>query len=151
MTGLLVTVATLLLAVVVGLLLRSADGRVQHAHVRPEEAGAPEEPDSHALPARVAAALVPATAVTLVQISTTFCSRCPQARAQLAALAHRTDGLRHSELDVTHSPEIAHQLGVRRTPTTIAYGPNGTELLRVGGVPDADDLLRALTPHLTAS
>lgn len=149
MTGTLVVVATLLLAVVVGLLLRAADGRIQDPV--PRRAKENGSPDHAGLPARVAAALVPETPVTLVQISTTFCSRCPHVRAQLADLAARTDGLRHAELDVTHSPEIAHELGVRRTPTTIAFGPDGTELLRVGGVPDTRELLDTLSMHLGTS
>lgn len=142
MTGMWVVLGVLALGLLAGLALRLADGRVHAAHGSSRER-APAE-----LPARVAAALVPEHPVTLVQISTTFCSRCPQARAQLSALAERTDGLRHAELDVTHSPDVAHQLGVRRTPTTIAYGPDGAELLRVGGVPDAERLLDALRPHL---
>ena len=138
MTGLWVLVATLVAAAAVGVLLRVRNGRIRGA-----------KPVARELPAPVTAALDPASAVTLVQISTTFCAPCRHAKAVLAPLAERTDGLHHVELDVTNSPEVAQSLSVLRTPTTIALTPDGRELLRVGGVPKGPELLDALRPHLT--
>ncbi|WP_370969448.1 thioredoxin domain-containing protein [Amycolatopsis sp. cg9] len=138
MTGLWVLVATLVAAAAVGVLLRARNGRVREA-----------KPAARALPGPVTAALDPASAVTLVQISTTFCAPCRHAKAVLAPLAERTDGLHHVELDVTNQPEVAQSLSVLRTPTTIALTPDGRELLRVGGVPKGPELLAALQPHLT--
>lgn len=138
-TGLWILLGALVAGLAVGLVLRLREGRI-----RPARPG--EDVDRSHLPERVAAALGPV--VTLVQISTTFCSPCRHAHARLAALAESNDGLHHVDLDVTHEPEIAHQLGVLRTPTTIAYDASGAELLRVGGVPDADALLDSLRPHL---
>jgi thiol-disulfide isomerase/thioredoxin len=140
-TGLWVLVATLAAAVAVGVLLRSRNGRVRDA--------APGAP-ARALPAPVTAVLDPASAVTLVQISTTFCAPCRHAKAVLAPLAERTERLHHVELDVTEQPEVAQSLSVLRTPTTIALTPDGRELLRVGGVPKGPELLAALRPHLTS-
>ncbi|MEV7093817.1 thioredoxin family protein [Amycolatopsis sp. NPDC051045] len=137
MTGLWVLVATLVAAGAVGVLLRVRNGRVRAAKPVRE------------LPAPVTAALDPASAVTLVQISTTFCAPCRHAKAVLAPLAARTDGLHHVELDVTDRPEVAQSLSVLRTPTTIALTPDGRELLRVGGVPKGPELLDALRPYLT--
>jgi thiol-disulfide isomerase/thioredoxin len=137
MTGLWVLVATLVAAGAVGVLLKARNGRVRAAKPARE------------LPAPVAAALDPAAAVTLVQISTTFCAPCRHAKAVLAPLAERTAGLHHVELDVTDRPEVAQSLSVLRTPTTIALTPDGRELLRVGGVPKGPELLDALRPHLT--
>ena len=139
MTGLWVLVATLVAATAVGALLKARNGRVRDA----KPAAARE------LPAPVTAALDPASAVTLVQISTTFCAPCRHAKAVLAPLAERTAGLHHAELDVTNQPEVAQSLSVLRTPTTIALTPDGRELLRVGGVPKGAELLDALRPHLT--
>ena len=138
MTGLWVLVATLVAAAAVGVLLRVRNGRIRDA-----------KPVVRELPAPVTAALDPASAVTLVQISTTFCAPCRHAKAVLAPLAERTDGLHHVELDVTNQPEVAQSLSVLRTPTTIALTPDGRELLRVGGVPKGPELLAALRPHLT--
>ncbi|SFW57103.1 TlpA family protein disulfide reductase [Amycolatopsis australiensis] len=137
MTGLWVLVATLVAAVAVGALLKARNGRVRAAKPARE------------LPGPVADVLDPAAAVTLVQISTTFCAPCRHAKAVLAPLAERTDGLHHVELDVTNQPEVAQSLAVLRTPTTIALTPDGRELLRVGGVPKGPELLDALRPHLT--
>ena len=138
MTGLWVLVATLVAAVAVGVLLRARNGRVRGAK------------PARALPGPVTAVLDPASAVTLVQISTTFCAPCRHAKAVLAPLAEQTVGLHHVELDVTNQPEVAQSLAVLRTPTTIALTPDGRELLRVGGVPKGPELLAALRPHLTS-
>lgn len=137
MTGLWVLVATLVAAVAAGALLRARNGRVRAAK------------PARALPGPVTDVLDPASAVTLVQISTTFCAPCRHAKAVLAPLAERTEGLHHVELDVTNQPEVAQSLAVLRTPTTIALTPDGRELLRVGGVPKGPELLDALRPHLT--
>ncbi|MDT7799256.1 MAG: hypothetical protein QOI78_2689 [Actinomycetota bacterium] len=141
MTGVWVLVAVLVAGTAAGLLLRARNGRVREAR-----GGKPVRE----LPGPVAAALDPASAVTLVQISTTFCAPCRHAKAVLAPLAERTEGLHHVELDVTNRPEVAQSLSVLRTPTTIALAPDGRELLRVSGVPKGADLLEALRPHLTA-
>ena len=137
MTGLWVLVATVVAAAAAGALLKARNGRVRDAEPARE------------LPGPVAAALDPASAVTLVQISTTFCAPCRHAKAVLGPLAERTDGLHHVELDVTNQPEVAQSLSVLRTPTTIALTSDGRELLRVGGVPKGPELLDALRPHLT--
>jgi thiol-disulfide isomerase/thioredoxin len=99
------------------------------------------------LPADVQALVAPA-GVTLVQLSTTFCAPCRHARAVLSNLAERVDGLHHTELDLTERPDLARELSVLRTPTTLAVDDRGTEILRVGGVPKRDELLTALRPHL---
>jgi thiol-disulfide isomerase/thioredoxin len=141
-TGLWVLVAVLVAGVAVGALLKARNGRVREAD--------PSRPKpERELPGPVAAVLDPASAVTLVQISTTFCAPCRHAKAVLEPLAERTDGLHHVELDVTNQPEVAQSLSVLRTPTTIALTRDGRELLRVGGVPKGPELLDALRPHLT--
>jgi thiol-disulfide isomerase/thioredoxin len=134
MVGVLVLIGTLVLATVAGLVLQARNGRVRVS-------------DGSSLPADVLALLAPG-GVTLVQLSTTFCAPCRHARVLLSDLAARTDGLHHAELDVTDRPEVAGQLAVLRTPTTLAISADGAELLRVGGVPKRAELLAALAPHL---
>jgi len=134
MVGLWVLLGTLVLGLTAGAALRWRNGRIRAAK------------PSATLPEPVARQL-DGTPVTLVQLSTTFCAPCRHTRALLSHLAERTDGLRHVDLDVTNQPEVAQQLGVLRTPTTLALASDGTELLRVGGVPRADQLLDALRPH----
>lgn len=134
MTGVLVLVVTLALATVAGVVMKSRNGRVR--------AGSTSD-----LPADVQAVLAP-RGVTLVQLSTTFCAPCRHTRVLLSDLASRTDGLHHTELDLTDRPELAKELSVLRTPTTLAIDGSGAEILRVGGVPKRDALLAALQPHL---
>lgn len=135
MTGVLVLVATLALATVAGVVMKARNGRVRTT-------------SASNLPADVQAVLAPG-GVTLVQLSTTFCAPCRHTRVLLADLASRTDGLHHTELDLTERPELARELAVLRTPTTLAIDPSGTEILRVGGVPKRAELLAALQPHLS--
>ena len=136
MVGALVLVGTLVLATAAGLVMKARDGRVR--------ATAPS-----GLPADIRALVAPA-GVTLVQLSTTFCAPCRHARVLLSDLAARTDGLHHAELDLTDRPDLAKQLSVRRTPTTLAVDGRGAEILRVGGVPKRHELLAALEPHLSS-
>ncbi|GAA3430717.1 thioredoxin family protein [Kutzneria kofuensis] len=136
MTGVWVLLAVLAVATVLGFLLRGRDGRVRASK------------PAAALPAQVRDLIDPSSPVTLVQLSTTFCAPCRHTRVILSDLASRTDGVRHRELDLTDLPEVAASLKVLRTPTTVAYAPDGAELLRVGGVPKRDVLVEALRPHL---
>lgn len=142
MTGVLVLVGTLALATVLGLALRSREGRPR--------IGARTSNLTRDLPEDVRTALAPGAEVTLVQLSTSFCAPCRQARALLSDLAAHTAGLHHTELDLTDRPDLARELSVLRTPTTLAVDRSGTEILRVGGVPSRDALLAALRPHLAS-
>ena len=136
MTGVWVLLAVLTAATVLGFLLRGRDGRVRSSKPIAD------------LPTQVRDLIDPSSPVTLVQLSTTFCAPCRHTRVILSDLAARTDGLEHRELDLTDIPEVATSLKVLRTPTTVAYTPDGAELLRVGGVPKRDVLVEALRPHL---
>lgn len=105
---------------------------------------------SPGVPDPVLAVLHPDADVTLVQLSTTFCAPCRHARAVLEQLARRTDGLEHTDLDITNRPEVATGLGVFRTPTTLAFDSQGNELARVSGVPrgaQLDELVQTLRQH----
>lgn len=133
--GLWIPLAVLAVATVLGLVLRARSGRIRTS-------------TATEVPAEVLSLLPKDARVTLLQLSTTFCAPCAQARALLSALAERTDGLRHVNLDITDRPELARQLRVLRTPTTLALDKRGRELLRIGGVPRNAQLTKALHPHL---
>lgn len=146
MTGLWALLGALAAAALIAVLLRRREGRIRAARSAVRDAASGD-----ALPDAVRALLHPdegPAPVTLVQVTTTYCTACRPARAVLTELSTRTPGLRHVELDVTDTPEVAARLGVLRAPTTLAFDPRGTELLRVGGVPKTDALLDALRPHL---
>ncbi|MEL4318746.1 thioredoxin family protein [Leifsonia sp. YIM 134122] len=82
---------------------------------------------------------------TLLQFSTEFCSRCPQTRVVLGAIAGEHVGVRHLDVDLTHRPDIARRYNVLQTPTTLILDGRGTVRARVGGAPDR----RAVSDRLT--
>jgi thioredoxin-like negative regulator of GroEL len=139
-----VLLGALVIAGAAGWWLRASNGRVRVSSQQPSSATTAAD----TLPEPIRAALDPAAAVTLVQLSTTFCASCRQAGRLLTSFAAGTAGVSHVELDVTDEPAVATKVGVMRTPTTLALAADGTELLRVGGVPKRDTLLDALRPHL---
>ncbi|MGH3904578.1 MAG: thioredoxin family protein [Pseudonocardiaceae bacterium] len=134
--GLALGLATLIVATLVGLFWRSRQGRVRAAR---RTAAALPEPVLRQ---------VDGAAVTLLQLNSPICARCPQARAVLGELAEATPGVTHAQLDLAEHPELAGELGVRATPTTLVFSPEGEELFRVAGVPRRAELLSALQPHL---
>jgi thioredoxin-like negative regulator of GroEL len=137
MTGMWLALIVIVTAAAFGLRWRARQGRV-----RPAPALEP------VLPEQVLRRVDPEAAVTLLQLTTPICARCPQARTVLGDLAAATPGIRHTELDLTQSPELASLLGVRSTPTTLAIARSGRELFRVTGVPRREELRSVLQQHL---
>lgn len=142
MTGLGFAVAALLVAGVLGLWWRHRQGRVRIA------SGPAGTADGAELPDAVLRKVDPAASVTLLQLSTPVCARCPQARDVLTDVSTSTGGVEHAELDLAEHPEVSTRLGVRSTPTVLAITRAGRELFRVAGVPRRAELLSALEPHL---
>lgn len=135
--GAIALLATLLLATAVGLALRARDGRLRTARTTAaagwDLAGLAPGPDDRVL---------------LLQLSSPVCTPCRRTAELLGAWEARTPGLVHHELDVADRPDPARALDVLRTPTVVAFDRDGTELLRVSGVPAVADLEAALAPRL---
>jgi thiol-disulfide isomerase/thioredoxin len=134
--GLLAVVGVLVVATVVGLVLRARSGRVRTTGTAT---------DGWALAGRTPGAH---ERVLLLQLSSPVCAPCRQTAAALNGLAAATAGVVHVELDVAEHPDVARALHVLRTPTTVAFDRAGGELLRVGGVPRVTELASALAPSL---
>lgn len=135
-TGLVVLLAVLALATAAGLLLRARSGRLRAGGTATGGwalAGHRPTADERVL---------------LLQLSSPVCTPCRQTAAVLSDLSGRTTGIVHREIDVADQPDLARELGVMRTPTVVAFGRDGAELLRVSGVPQAVVLERALAPEL---
>lgn len=128
--ALLVAIALLVLAVIVGIVVRLVDGRRRGGgHLRFEAADAAGELGAKA---------------TLVQFSTEMCARCPQVRRMLGDLASSEDGLAHVEVDLTHRPDLSTRYRVLQTPTTFLVDDAGIVRARFNGVPHRHVLTEAL-------
>ncbi|MFF7995406.1 TlpA family protein disulfide reductase [Kitasatospora xanthocidica] len=133
MTGLVVCVVVLALAMTFGLLRAGRDGRMrvstEDGTVRLSEAelGGP-------LGARA----------TLVQFSTVFCQPCRATRRVLAEVAGMVDGVEHVEVDAEERLELVRRLGVRRTPTVLVLDADGRVVRRAVGQPRKADVIAAI-------
>jgi len=137
-TGLWVVVGVLVVATVAGLVMRARTGRVRTSTVPAAAAGWSLAGHDPAADDRV----------LLLQVSSPVCTPCRQTATLLDELSATTPGLVHVEVDVSDRPDVATELGIMRTPTTVAFDRSGTELLRVSGVPRRPDLVDAITPSL---
>jgi thiol-disulfide isomerase/thioredoxin len=136
--GVAVLIGTLVLATVVGLVLRARAGRLRTGGGATQgwrlAGGEPRDGDR----------------VLLLQLSSPVCTPCRQTAALLTDLVRRRPGVVHREVDVAEQPDVARELGVMRTPTVVAFDRSGGELLRVTGVPRATELEARLAAQLTS-
>jgi thiol-disulfide isomerase/thioredoxin len=117
-SGVVVAVAVLAVATIVGLAWRSRQG----------------------LLVRVGAAV--SGPVTLLQFSAPACGPCRQVRALCASLAG--PDVRHVEVDAATDPGRLREFDVLRTPTLLVLDAAGTPVWRTVGVPRRADLEAAL-------
>lgn len=133
--GLVVLVVALTLATAAGLVLRARSGRVRTTTSDREAVAGGWELAGVAPEGRRA---------LLLQLSAPACTPCRRTAQLLGDLAAADPGLAHVEIDVAERIEVARALGVLRTPTTVVFDAAGDEILRVSGVPRADELAEAL-------
>lgn len=126
-----VAAALLVLATIIGVVLRRRDGRRR-------DAGALRFDSADA------ASAVLGSRATLVQFSTEMCARCPQVRRMLNAYASDHDGLQHVEVDLTHRPDLSARYRVLQTPTTFLIDGSGAVRARFHGVPARHALTQAV-------
>ena len=81
---------------------------------------------------------------TLLQFSSAFCAPCRATRQTLGAVAERTPGVTHVEVDAEQYLDVVRRLGVLRTPTTIVLDRNGHEVTRAAGAPTRGQVEAAL-------
>lgn len=126
-----IAAALVVLATIIGLVLRGRDGRRR-------DGGALRFDPSDAAIGELGAR------ATLVQFSTEMCARCPQVRRLLGDFASGHDGLRHVEIDLTHRPDLSARYRVLQTPTTFVVDDAGAVRARFHGVPHRNALTEAL-------
>jgi thiol-disulfide isomerase/thioredoxin len=137
-TGLIVAVAVLAAATVLGLVWRRRNGRVRDV--------APAEPAAGAADAEVLAGLGvrPGTPATLLQFSSAFCAPCRATRRICTEVAGTVAGVHHIEVDAESHLDAVRALGVLRTPTLFVVDATGRIVRRATGAPTKAHVLAAV-------
>ena len=148
MTGALALAAAVLIALVLGLVHRSRDGRLRPARPTPPTTATPTTgtpPTAPGLLGELAAlGERPGDRATLLQFSSAFCAPCRATRRTLGEIATMVDGVRHVEVDAEAHLDVVRRLGIRKTPTTLVLDAGGREVVRASGQPRKADVLAAL-------
>ena len=137
-----VVVGILILATIIGVVLRHGTGRARSASgtTRTSRLRADD----------LASVSDYGSAATLVQFSTPTCARCPATRRLLDAVADQHEGVRRIEIDLAEHPELARRFDVMQTPTVLLLGADRSVHTRFGGPPRPPELAAALDAVLTA-
>src|SRR6187402_1814393 len=86
---------------------------------------------------------------TFVQCSTPICAKCPPTRALLQRVAGEQPSVAHIEIDAAERLDLARELGIMRTPTTLVLDSYGVVVARMDGAPSeaqAREALAAVPP-----
>lgn len=147
--SLLIVLALLAAATMLGLAWRARTGRVHEASVTPGRLVTIR-------PADVAATdggqpPVFGSGATLLQFSTEFCAPCRATHTLLAGIVDGHDDVVHLDIDLTNRPELARRYSVLQTPTTLLLDAGGTVRARIGGAPRGAELRAALESILRRS
>ena len=157
MNGVLIVVIVLVVATVIGLLMKRNEGRMRSVPVRPDVPrpsvpGDPEEAVHVATRAdhggeRMNADVIGAelgTVATFVQFSGPFCSMCGPTREMLQQIAAEYDGVVHVDIDCEERMDLVRQYDIRRTPTILVLDGTGTIVKRASGAPRRVEVLSTL-------
>ena len=127
LTALIVIVALIALATVLGLTLRARGTRVAKGCGGDENQLTVEGAD-----------------VTLVQLSSPVCSACVAMRRVATELTAADDTVAHREIDVVDEPDVARRHSVYSTPTTLVLDREGHVRARLIGAVKAADVRAAV-------
>ena len=86
---------------------------------------------------------------TFVQFSTPMCAKCPPTAVLLKRVASEQPHVAHIEIDAAERLDLARELGIMRTPTTLILNSDGVVVARMDGAPSeaqAREALAAVPP-----
>jgi thioredoxin-like negative regulator of GroEL len=145
MTQILILVAVLAAAGVVGVLVRRREGRV-----RTTGADAASASGDATRAALLAAVGVGADAPAVLHFSAEWCGPCAAVRRVVRGvvtdLAQAQTPPLDIEVDIDAEPALARELNVLSLPTTFVFDARGRERFRISGVPMSSDLRSAIAP-----
>jgi len=81
---------------------------------------------------------------TFVQFSTPMCAKCPGTAALLTRVAAEQPHVTHVEIDAAERLDLARELGIMRTPTTLILDSDGIVVARMDGAPTEAQAREAL-------
>lgn len=145
--GLLIVLAVLLAASLVGFQHARSGRRIGRETRRP--AGAGSSDDRPLLTADDLGESLGERA-TLVQFSTAFCQPCRATRRVLADVAQDVAGVAHVEIDAESRLDLVRRLDIKRTPTVLVLDAAGRVVRRASGQPRTVDVVAALGRVISA-
>ena len=81
---------------------------------------------------------------TFVQFSTPMCAKCPPTAVLLKRVAAEQPYVAHIEIDAAERLDLARELGIMRTPTTLVLDSDGVVVARMDGAPSEAHARQAL-------
>ncbi len=147
MSGLIVAIAALAVAIAVGVWWRARNGKFTARSEVKRVAGSADSSGSGQSPTELTTADLGAPLgdrATLVQFSSAFCAPCRSARHVLSEVAAMVGGVKHIDIDAESHLDLVRRLDVRRTPTTFVLDPHGHVTHRASGLPRKADVIAAL-------
>ena len=135
-----VLVGLLALATVIGLVLRTQDGRIRHSDGR-TIVRVKDVPGIWRL----------GDGATLLQFSTEVCTPCRTTHTVLDGIAAERNNVSHVDLDVTNRPDLASRFRIFQTPTTLILDEKGVVRARIGGAPRRDTVRAELDRILVSA
>ena len=82
--------------------------------------------------------------LTLLQFSSAFCSPCRTTKMLLEQLTNDLPDVKHIDINAESHIELARNLNILSTPTTLVLDSDGREIGRAVGVPKREQVLNLL-------
>jgi thiol-disulfide isomerase/thioredoxin len=86
----------------------------------------------------------PGERATFVQFSTPMCAKCPPTATMLKRVAAEQPHVVHLEIDAAERLDLARELNIMRTPTTLILDSDGVVVARMDGAPTESQAREAL-------